>query len=104
MIKDNEEVQRARREIAECAPKSTVVSAADTAVFLARMQHFADKAKAKQEQLRQEVESKRNEEISFKPDLTLSKAGSSRYENRFVGDMYAREQQWLARKRPDKRR
>lgn len=99
VIKDNEEVQRAQREVAECAPKSAVVSAADTAAFLARMQHFTDKAKAKQEQLRQEVESKRNEEVSFKPDLTLSKAGSSRYEDRFVGDMYAREQQWLARKK-----
>lgn len=63
------------------------------------MQRYTDKAKAKQEQLRQEVESKRNEEVSFKPDLTLSRIGSSRYKDRIVGDMHAREEQWLARKK-----
>lgn len=74
-------------------------SDADTVAFLARMQRYTDKAKAKQEQLRQEVESKRNEEVSFKPDLTLSRIGSSRYKDRIVGDMHAREEQWLARKK-----
>lgn len=99
IIKDNEETQKTQTETKERGFKSGYVSEADTAAFLARMQHFADKAKTKQDKLRQEVESKRNEEISFKPDLTLSKAGSSRYRNRLTGDMFTREEQWLARKK-----
>lgn len=98
-IKDNEEVQKAQDGTAKHAPKCPSASDADTVAFLARMQRYTDKAKAKQEQLRQEVESKRNEEVSFKPDLTLSRIGSSRYKNRIVGDMHTREEQWLARKK-----
>ncbi|EFO65543.1 Hypothetical protein GLP15_5220 [Giardia lamblia P15] len=99
VIKDNEEVQKGQDETAGHIPKGASTSNADTAAFLARMQHYADKAKAKQEQLRQEIESKRSEEASFKPDLTQSKLGSSRYKDRLVGDMHTREEQWLARKK-----
>lgn len=101
VVKGNEEIQKIQKETTDrgSGSKAAPVSEADTAAFLLRMQHFADKAKAKQEQLRQEIESKRNEEVSFKPDLTLSKAGSSRYRDRLAGDVHTREEQWLARKK-----